>query len=336
MQARRTAHSCATSHRSRTTIAPSTGGRGGDRRPRGRRIVDTQPDVPGGELSRSRPEIATALRGRRVSGMRHSRHARHGAALRGRAGRVGRRRARRGAHHVPDLDARRARRPLLAAPRSASRSIVLAAAALVGAAARALRHATAARPRTGRGRGRRRRPRRARARARRAARGPVARPRLNETAAKLASARSRSQERVRRRRIAPAAHAAHRAAASTRERRRRTAACARSDRLGRLVDGLLALARAERRPAPATTSTCRDRQRAASSTWEPLAAEHDVALVGDTATARVVHARRRARRAGARQPALERVRASPARTPSRSTVAATPGSRCTSSTRARA
>ena len=105
---------------------------------------------------------------------------------------------------------------------------------------------------------------------------------FNATAARLEQLVG-AQRGVRRRRVAPAAHAARRAAAAAREPRGRGATAPRAEdldgalaevaRLSRLVDGLLVLARAEQAPSAPAPVASRRSSTAACDAWDAFAAE---------------------------------------------------------------
>ena len=124
-------------------------------------VVDSGAAVP--RDFATRPEIAAALKGKVATGVRYSRtlgtnllYVAEPVA----SGGVG---ARRGADHLPDLRGRRAGHALLADARGDRGGSCSRSRRVVGARARALGHAPAARAGAGGGRGGRRRPVRARA-----------------------------------------------------------------------------------------------------------------------------------------------------------------------------
>ena len=232
------------------------------------------------------------------------------------------------------LDARIRRYWLLLAGIAA---VVLAAAALVGVAAGALRHPPAARARAGRGRGRRRRPRRARARARRPARGALARARLQRDGREARRCSCASQDEF----VADASHELRTPLTALRLRLENgdaEGALPEVERLSDLVESLLVLARSDagaapaeqrrhRRPASATAPRRGGRSpTSATSGWPSRSRRAAPVRAGPTAA-----------RPGARQPRRERARpraAAERPSPSRRT-ARRRGSSCACATRAR-
>ncbi len=102
-----------------TRYRRSTGGRIVIVDRRGRSIADSAPTTPGERLFGSRPEIAAALRGSTVDGIRSSADVAPSLALCRRASRLGRARVRRRADHVSHVDARQPDEPV---PALAARS----------------------------------------------------------------------------------------------------------------------------------------------------------------------------------------------------------------------
>ena len=175
--------------------------------------------------------------------------------------------------------------------------------------ARALRHAAAARRSSAPPARRRRTATSTRARRRTRGRPRCGRsPRVfNETVARLEQLVALAGG-VRRRRVAPAAHAADGAAAAARERRRRATRSREVERLGSLVEGLLALARADAGAAAAwpvdVAALVRERSRALAAARGGAG----VAVAAPATDAPCSPARRPSGSPGARQPARERAR----------------------------
>ena len=278
------------SRRSRTPTGGATGAPRRDRRPNAGPRSSTRAHASRrAESFASRPEIQAALKGRllgRVSAPR--RPSPRGCstwrcpiassgAVDG-AGRI--------TYPTSAVDARIPRYWLLLAGIAA---VVLAVAALVGIAARALRHPSAARPRAGRRRGRRRRPRRARAERRRPARGAVARRACSTRRWRSSSSLLSSQEEF----VADASHELRTPLTALRlrlenvERAEGTPRARRSSRAPPRSSG----SRTRRRPArPRPRRRGRDRGRAhrrravareRAETWRALAANAAFTLVVD-------------------------------------------------------
>ena len=252
---------------------------------RGAALVDTSARVPGAESFASRPEIATALRGGVASGTRHSDTlgtnllyvavpVASGGVVHG-AARI----------TIPTsaVDARIARYWLILA---AIAAIVLAAAALVGVSlarfvTRPLRGLERAAADFGAGDFDSRAPERE---------GPpevqsLARV-FNETAAKLGQLL-----RVQNEFVADASHQLRTPLTALRLRLETgdvEGGLREVERLGTLVDELLALARADARPAAVIDAAEIVQERVEH--WRALADEHEVALVADTDGSARVHA----------------------------------------------
>ena len=213
---------------------------------RGEALIDTSARVAGAESFASRPEIRAALAGRLSARRPRLEDAARAAALRRGADRVGRRvhGAVRITYPFSAVDARI--RPLLAHPRADRRGRARRRGGR-RPRPRPLRDPAAAQPR-GSGGGRRRGPpRRARARAGGPAGGPLARRRLQRDR-REARRLLRSQEEF----VADASHELRTPLTALRLRleslppsRDRDAALHEAERLRDLVDGLLALARAD-------------------------------------------------------------------------------------------
>lgn len=247
-------------------------------------VVDTDPAFPGERSfdTRSRPEIRAALAGRVATGTRFSHTLGHGllyvAVPVASGGTV--HGAVRITYPTSRVDARLRRTWALLALVAL---IALAAAALVGLAiarwiARPLAAVGAAAVRIGEGRLEARAPEQGPPEVREVARS------LNETAAKL-EALLRSQEAF----VADASHQLRTPLTALRLRLENLeaggadveAALAEVERLARLVDDLLALARADASESPAVALPVSEVVEARVAAWSPLAAERGLRLTAD-------------------------------------------------------